>query len=215
MIDYNRLIASAAASALGPLGFVRKGRSRLWYADHAWWAGLVEFQPTAGGGGSYLNVGAKFLWGEPVWSFDYWTPPDIRKGGLTNFHTEPPILAAERLSSAAADAARNLALDLSGLARAASHTARLAVRTNSERVRYHAAILTGLAGQPDEAVQLLSAFGDDLENATGETWRANLQEDTALLRGLETQQDIRTLVNDRIQRTRTQLRLNARAAPLV
>ena len=33
---HDRIIADAAKAALGPLGFRRKGRSRVWLADHAW-----------------------------------------------------------------------------------------------------------------------------------------------------------------------------------
>ena len=60
--SHDRIIAEAAKSALGPLGFLRKGRSRIWLADHNWWVTVVEFQPSAWSKGSYLNVAAHFLW---------------------------------------------------------------------------------------------------------------------------------------------------------
>jgi hypothetical protein len=44
------------------MGIVQKGRSRLWYDDHGWWAGLIEFQPSSWSRGSYLNVGVQWLW---------------------------------------------------------------------------------------------------------------------------------------------------------
>jgi len=60
--DVNTAIAASAKQVLGPLGLTRKGRSRTWLDDHGWWLGVVEFQPSAWGPGSYLNVGAMFLW---------------------------------------------------------------------------------------------------------------------------------------------------------
>lgn len=57
-----RVIATAARQALGPLGLVRKGRSRLWIDDHGWWLINVEFQPSGYSTGCYLNVGEQHLW---------------------------------------------------------------------------------------------------------------------------------------------------------
>jgi hypothetical protein len=47
---------------LRPLGLQRKGRSRVWFDDHGWWVGVVGFQPSRFSRGSYLNVGAMWLW---------------------------------------------------------------------------------------------------------------------------------------------------------
>jgi hypothetical protein len=54
-----------AKQVLAPLGVKRKGRSRTWLDDHGWWLGIVEFQPSNWGAGSYLNVGPMFLW-QPI-----------------------------------------------------------------------------------------------------------------------------------------------------
>jgi hypothetical protein len=61
--EHGKLIASAAKAALAPLGCVRKGRSRVWYADQRFWAIWIEFQPSGWCKGSYLNVGARYFWG--------------------------------------------------------------------------------------------------------------------------------------------------------
>src|SRR5687767_9047301 len=56
---------------LSPIGCVRKGRSRTWLDDHGWWVAVAEFQPSGWSKGSYLNVGACFLWSEKDYlSFD-------------------------------------------------------------------------------------------------------------------------------------------------
>jgi hypothetical protein len=59
---HNRLLAQAAKEVLPPLGLRRKGRSRIWLDDHGWWLGVVEFQPSSWRRGTYLNVGAMWLW---------------------------------------------------------------------------------------------------------------------------------------------------------
>ena len=70
--DHNRLIAKYAKTELGSIGCVRKGRSRIWIDDHAWWVLVVEFQPSSWSKGSYLNVGACWLWNlKDYLSFDY------------------------------------------------------------------------------------------------------------------------------------------------
>jgi len=57
-----RLIAAAASAALLPLNCQRVGRSRRWYSDQRYWVISIEFQPSGWSKGSYLNVGAKWLW---------------------------------------------------------------------------------------------------------------------------------------------------------
>lgn len=69
--EHGRLIAAAAKAALAPLGCVRKGQSRVWYSDQRFWAISIEFQPSGWSKGSYLNVGAGWLWyAKPSISFD-------------------------------------------------------------------------------------------------------------------------------------------------
>jgi len=69
--DHNRLIAAAAKSVLVSVGCAQKGRSRTWLDDHHWWVGVIEFQPSSWSKGSYLNVGACWLWYEKDYlSFD-------------------------------------------------------------------------------------------------------------------------------------------------
>lgn len=60
--EHGRLIAAAAKAALLPLGCMRKGQSRLWISDQGCWVILIEFQPSGWEKGTYLNLGAKWLW---------------------------------------------------------------------------------------------------------------------------------------------------------
>lgn len=57
-----RLIAVAANAALLPLNCRRAGQSRRWYSDQRYWVISIEFQPSGWSKGSYLNIGAKWLW---------------------------------------------------------------------------------------------------------------------------------------------------------
>jgi hypothetical protein len=70
--QHGRLLASAAKSTLAPLGCKQIGRSRTWICDQGFWVVVVEFQPSGFSKGSYLNVGACWLWyAKNHWSFDY------------------------------------------------------------------------------------------------------------------------------------------------
>lgn len=60
--DHNGLLRDAARRHLGPLGVRQRGRSRTWIDDRGWWLITVEFQPSGWSRGTYLNVGATWLW---------------------------------------------------------------------------------------------------------------------------------------------------------
>jgi hypothetical protein len=60
--EVGKLIAAAAKQALLPLGCQRVGRSRGWISDQRFWLIVIEFQPSSWQEGSYLNVGAMWLW---------------------------------------------------------------------------------------------------------------------------------------------------------
>jgi hypothetical protein len=70
--DHNAVLGKVARARLEPLGLIQKGRSRTWFDDHAWFVTTVEFQASAHAKGSYLNVGASWLWwpGKASVSFD-------------------------------------------------------------------------------------------------------------------------------------------------
>jgi hypothetical protein len=68
---HSKLLTAAARKFLQPMGLVQKGRSRIWFDDHAWWICVIEFQPSSWSRGSYLNVGCMWLWhAQDYLSFD-------------------------------------------------------------------------------------------------------------------------------------------------
>jgi hypothetical protein len=60
--EHGRIIAAAAKATLLPIGCRRIGQSRCWISDERYWIIFIEFQPSGWAKGSYLNVGASWLW---------------------------------------------------------------------------------------------------------------------------------------------------------
>jgi hypothetical protein len=99
------MIADAAKRNLAPMGLIRKGRSRTWLDDRGWYVTVVEFQPSGFSKGSYLNVGAHFLW---RWSGHLSFDLGYRISGYIPFEAEEQFAPAieEFAVSAAAEIAR-------------------------------------------------------------------------------------------------------------
>jgi len=145
------------------LGFLRKGRSRTWLADHGWWLVIVEFQPSGWSKGSYLNVGAHWLWS---WSghlsFDF----GDRVGSFEAYEADEQFtLGAESLAKRAADRSRELIQALPDIGAAAavleSELSGLGTVQRGSWPGLHAGIAAGLAGRTDDASRLLGAITDD------------------------------------------------------
>ena len=102
--DHSRLIVAAAKSTLEPLGLQRKGRSRTWVDDRAWWLGIVEFQPSSWSKGSYVNVGVMWLWAELQYLvYDVGGRVDGFGHGFESYSSEEQFRdVAERLAQSAA-----------------------------------------------------------------------------------------------------------------
>jgi hypothetical protein len=143
---HSRLIAQAAKSALGSIGCKQKGRSRTWYDDHGWWLGLVEFQPSSWSKGSYLNVGAMWLWNATGgWSFDFAGHNGSRVETFREFQNETQFSrAATQLANRAVEELQALRMQLASIQSAAS---RLASTPGSPvYCHYHAAVSAALVG---------------------------------------------------------------------
>jgi hypothetical protein len=143
---HSKLIAAAARRHLAPQGFVRKGRSRIWLHDDKWYVVMVEFQPSGFSKGSYLNVGAHFLWHAGPLSFDL----GGRVAGFVGFESAEQFSPqADSLASrAAAESARLRAMLTDTRAAAASLPEDA---DESAWAHYHRAIALGLSGDAEGA----------------------------------------------------------------
>jgi len=166
--SHGRLLAAAAKPILQPLGFQRRGQSRLWLADERFWLIVVEFQPSSWSKGSYLNVGAQWLWyPKEHFSFD----SGYRVETLAIFKSEAQFaLEAERLARRASEEALKLRENFSSLSVIAS---RLEAEAAVQKYwpLYHGAVAAGLAQRIDAARTLF----ERLLSETGEfDWQKQL-----------------------------------------
>lgn len=173
--DHNRILATAARTALVPLGFRQKGRSRVWLADRSFWLSIVEFQPSSFGKGSYLNVAAHWLWSATpdVLSLDYnierkkaW----VRFDDVAQFETSAKCLAQQ-----AAKECQELQVKITGIRELASLLVEEeGKRENSGRgggwPAFHAAIAVGIIGDAENARTLFKKAHDSIG-----AWRPDLQ----------------------------------------
>lgn len=161
--DHNRIIAQVTQETLRPLGFWRYRRSRLWLADGGWWLLLVEFQPSLGRRGSYLNVGAMWLW-RPVAvtrpQLDVFRRnQQIGRGTFVEANDESEFTAAMR---EAAEIAAREATEWRGRVRDVDAALGLILEPPPGTIRLyadlHAAIAAGLAGRWELARRTIDAF---------------------------------------------------------
>jgi len=154
---HDKLIAQAAKAALGPLGFQRNGRSRLWFADHSWWLVVVEFQPSSWSKGSYLNVAAHWLWTNiGAISFDF----GGRLEAFVEYSSDEQFAAAAaRLAASAGEEVQRLTTMFSSLS-ATANIILMEARTQASQaaghpgwMAYNAGVAAGLVGRTGEAVE--------------------------------------------------------------
>lgn len=151
--EHGKLITAAAKAALQPLGCRRLGQSRTWISDERFWAIQIEFQPSGWSKGSYLNVGATWLW-------------HARKGLAFN-------VGYRVVDFIAAESTEQFTPAIEEMAKAAAHE----VTKIRERFKsfggihdylnnnlsdgwplYHAAVTAGLAGDAQISQQLFARF---------------------------------------------------------
>ena len=159
--DHGRLITGAAKKILAPLGCKQKGRSRLWYDDQLWWVGVVEFQPSAWARGSYLNVGAMWLWSvKDYWSFD----DGYRVDSFKEFRNQDQFSeASEKLAGLAASEVVALRQKFHSVSATSALLSQKDKRTIWDR--YHAGVSLALAGDLHLAQAELQAAQGDPEHA--------------------------------------------------
>ncbi|SEJ93914.1 hypothetical protein SAMN05518849_11992 [Sphingobium sp. AP50] len=155
---HEKLIANAAKAILRPLGFQRKGQSRLWFFDHSWWLAVVEFQPSSWSKGSYLNVAAHWLWMDiGTISFDF----GGRLEGFAEYASDEQFaVVAAGLANSAAEEAQRLATMFSSIADTTEVLLEQA-RTEARQAQahpgwmaYNAGVTAGLAGRTDDAAEM-------------------------------------------------------------
>lgn len=198
----SNLITQAARRNLRPLGLFQKGRSRTWLADEGWWMVHVEFQPSDGSKGCYLNVGCSCLWTIKLYlSFDL----GHRVERLWRFESEEQFAPiADMLSQRAAEETLRYR-SLFPTVQAASNYFLENPPAASFWPQCNAAVMHGLAGRPDEGAALLNGprkWDFSIE------WHRNAAEDAHMLAGLIHQRDqFRDLIETRIHHTRDLLKL--------
>jgi hypothetical protein len=174
--EHGRLIAAAARAALSPLGCTRKGRSRLWYSDQRFWLVSIEFQPSGWSKGSYLNLGAKWLWSTGSGIDLSYRPLDF----IPFESTEQFRPLVESIAVRAAQEVRLLRERFRSLGDVYRY---LVARTTSEGWRvYYAAVAAGLVGDTEMSCRLFQRM--EAWPTYGYDWQIKLKRESAALSAL-------------------------------
>lgn len=202
-LQHSRLINAAAKAALRPIGCVQKGRSRTWLDDRSWWVGVVEFQPSSWARGSYLNVGACWLWYEKDYlSFD---AGDRVEDFQSFVNDEQFASVADEL----AKRARQEVIALRDRYSSPSHVQAWLAAKSSISIwdQYHLAVSAGMAGATDQSRR---SFADVMSNPDDRPWATDIRRRAAeLMRCLELGNGFEAEIVDTIRRTRELLGLPA------
>jgi hypothetical protein len=171
--EQGRLIAAAAKAALTPLGCRRKGQSRLWYSDQRFWIISIEFQPSGWSKGSYLNVGAAWLWhSRTLFGFD----AGYRIADFIPFENAEQFMPL--VAHMAARAAQEiLALREKFNSFATIHTY-LITHVREGWPTYHAAVAAGLIGDITSARSLFQRFD---AWSVSPNWQTKIESESAAL----------------------------------
>ncbi len=185
---HQSIIAKAAKASLFPLGFIRKGQSRIWLKDYGAWVGVVEFQPSHWSKGSFLNVSAHWLWSPPNKKNEYVLSLDF--GGRCREHVEFQDeeqfeRSMTEMAALAALESQRIAVVLQSVKGIADVlTSREQSLQNSGRGRhwgaFHAGIASALAGRFSEADAMFGAIletpaaHDSIMHPAAERWRSLL-----------------------------------------
>lgn len=202
--QHTRLINTAAKAALAPLGCIQKGRSRTWLDDHGWWVGVVEFQPSSHSKGSYLNVGACWLWYEKDHlSFD----------AGHRMEAFQPYSDDAQFAAAATTLAERASQEVTALRERFASPALVqawheASPSASFWTHYHRAVAAGLAGNIDQSRH---AFAAVIANTDDRTWAIEAKRRAAeLMRCLEVGDGFEAEIMNTVRRTRALLKLQVR-----
>ena len=201
---HNQLIAEAARRVLTPLGVRQRGRSRIWLDDRGWWLIVIEFQPSSWARGTYLNVGAMWLWRQiGHLAFDH----GYREEGFQEFRDAADFeaKAAAVAERAAVEVLRLRAqfADLEAVARALGGDA-----PKDGWGQYHAAIAAALASDRTAAVVGLDALATP--RSDDPPWLRDLRAWAREIRGLiDRPTELAAYLDAVVRDTRSALKLPA------
>jgi hypothetical protein len=133
------------------MGLQRRGKSRVWFDDRGWWLINVEFQPSSGREGCYLNVGHQHLWVE--WDHLIFLRADRPLGGsrfIELFESESAF--RKQMAEAAAVAAETVQNRRTWHGEGVAALEKIA----AERDDLEAGIALAVLGRPEEAKERLA-----------------------------------------------------------
>lgn len=158
---HDRVIAAAAKAELGPLGFKRKGRSRLWLLDHGDWLNIVGFVPSKWSVSVQRDNAAHFIWaGHGFMSLDH----SVR-GRHVDYESD------EQFTSALTEIAREAAVEACQIEEQFSSFEKIASfvidrAQHSDRMGpswfgFQAGLAAGILGDMQMAERFLHGISDD------------------------------------------------------
>jgi hypothetical protein len=209
-MEHSKIITRAAKETLAPLGLVQKGSSRTWIDDRGWWIVVVEFQPSGFGKGSYLNVGAMWLWHEKDhFTFDFGNDVGCRIASFVEYVDENQFTPeAFRLAYLAKDEVLKLRSKLVSIHDAARYLPGKAARDDSAWTKLSAAIALGYVGKTFRARWLFKSIE---RQKPVHDWEVRLRESArGFTETLDRSDDFRRYVKDAIWRSRRLLKLPER-----
>jgi hypothetical protein len=209
--QHNRAIARAAKAVLEPMGCIRKGTSRTWLDDHGWWVGVIEFQPSKWSKGSYLNVGACWLWTtKDYFSFD----DGYRIEDFKEFKNDEQFQqAAQNLAERAKSEVAVLRERFHSVKATAQYLATKQSRPDDIWAQYHAGVSAGLIGDVSTARARLQTVTTMQEREVD--WVLELKKKAAnLLTTVEDRSLFRGAVEANIEKARKLLKLPQRSEPI-
>lgn len=190
------------------MGLCQQGRSRTWINDRLWWVIVVEFQPSSWSRGTYLNVGACWLWKvKNSLSFD----AGSRVEDFAEFETTSDFeVLARTFAGRAAVEVESLRLRFASIAAVADHYVAECKQFDRLTFRwpwFHCGISCALSGRLQDAAKLWEVIVTS--QASDFDWITEARRDArALASATESGQDaIRDEVVSRIVRTRALLKL--------
>ena len=167
---------------------------------------MIGFQPSGFSKGSYLNIGASWLWHPGYeWSFSYVR----RAGGFIAFETiEQFKPEAERFAKLAGAEAMLLDKKFSSLEDIAAYTKKqvgMFWLNQNPWALYHAAISAGLVGNQKFGRKCFAAL---IAQNTTFDWMAKIQEEAAILtKLLDEREDFRRAICKNVADKRSTLKL--------